>query len=80
MGSKTGDIDLGLLHHLHLMTAKPFLYVFNSDESVLTDEARKQELRDLVAPAEAVFLDAQTESELLGSNCGRLPVDSFHAP
>ena len=63
--SKTGDIDLALLHHLHLMTAKPFLYVFNSDEDVLTDDARKQELRDLVAPAEAVFLDAQTETELL---------------
>jgi ribosome-binding ATPase YchF (GTP1/OBG family) len=32
---------------------------------VLTDEAKKQELRDLVAPADAVFLDAATESELL---------------
>ena len=63
--SKTGDIDLALLHHLHLMTAKPFLYVFNSDEAVLTDEGKKQELRELVAPAEAVFLDAQTETELL---------------
>ena len=63
--SKTGDIDLPLLHHLHLMTAKPFLYVFNSDEAVLTDDARKEELRALVAPAEAVFLDAQTETELL---------------
>lgn len=47
------------------MTAKPFLYVFNSDEEVLTDDARKQQLRDLVAPAEAVFLDAKTETELL---------------
>ena len=63
--SKGGEVDLALLHHLHLMTAKPFLYVFNSDEDVLTDDARKQELRDLVAPAEAVFLDAQTETELL---------------
>lgn len=63
--AKAGDIDLDLLHHLHLMTAKPFLYVFNSDEAVLTDEGRKQELRELVAPAEAVFLDAQTETELL---------------
>ena len=63
--SKTGEIDLSLLHHLHLMTAKPFLYVFNTDEDVLTDDARKQELRDVVAPADAVFLDAQTETELL---------------
>ncbi len=63
--AKSGEVDLALLHHLHLMTAKPFLYVFNSDEAVLTDEGRKQQLRDLVAPAEAVFLDAQTETELL---------------
>ena len=63
--AKGGEVDLALLHHLHLMTAKPFLYVFNSDEAVLTDDARKQHLRDLVAPAEAVFLDAQTETELL---------------
>ncbi|TNM00515.1 redox-regulated ATPase YchF [Corynebacterium tapiri] len=59
------DADLGLLRDLHLMTAKPFLYVFNSDEAVLTDEAKKEELRQLVAPADCVFLDAQTETELL---------------
>ncbi|WP_018297462.1 redox-regulated ATPase YchF [Corynebacterium lubricantis] len=63
--AKNNEIDLALLKHLHFMTGKPFLYVFNSDEAVLTDEAKKQELRDMVAPAEAVFLDAQTETELL---------------
>jgi len=63
--SKSGEIDLALVRDLHLMTAKPFLYVFNSDEGVLTDDAKKAELRELVAPAEAVFLDAQTETELL---------------
>ena len=47
------------------MTAKPFLYVFNADESVLTDEDRKAELRAAVAPADCVFLDAKVESELL---------------
>lgn len=63
--AKNGEIDLTALRDLHLMTAKPFLYVFNSDEAVLTDEAKKDELRALVAPAEAVFLDAKTETELL---------------
>ena len=63
--AKEGEIDLALVRDLHLMTAKPFLYVFNSDEAVLTDDAKKEELRQLVAPAEAVFLDAQTETELL---------------
>ncbi|MGH3850656.1 MAG: DUF933 domain-containing protein, partial [Pseudonocardiaceae bacterium] len=41
------------------------LYVFNSDEAVLTDPERQAELRKLVAPADAVFLDAKVESELL---------------
>ncbi|GAA1472864.1 redox-regulated ATPase YchF [Corynebacterium felinum] len=63
--AKVGEIDLALVRDLHLMTAKPFLYVFNSDEGVLTDEAKKEELRQLVAPADCVFLDAKTETELL---------------
>ncbi|WP_312713663.1 redox-regulated ATPase YchF [Corynebacterium flavescens] len=63
--SENGEIDLSLLRDLHLMTAKPFLYVFNSDEAVLTDAEKKAELSELVAPAQAVFLDAQSETELL---------------
>ncbi|BBZ08716.1 ribosome-binding ATPase YchF [Mycolicibacterium doricum] len=56
--------DVSLLRELNLMTTKPFLYVFNADETVLTDEARKAELRELVAPADCVFLDAKIEAEL----------------
>ena len=56
--------DVSLLRELNLMTTKPFLYVFNADETVLTDEARKAELRELVAPADGVFLDAKIEAEL----------------
>ncbi|PPK98869.1 hypothetical protein CLV92_101570 [Kineococcus xinjiangensis] len=52
------------LKELGLLTTKPFIYVFNLDEAALVDDARKQELADLVAPAEAVFLDAKLESEL----------------
>ncbi|APT84459.1 redox-regulated ATPase YchF [Corynebacterium aquilae] len=59
------ELNLDALRELHLLTAKPFLYVFNSDEGVLTDEGKKQELRDMVAPADCVFLDAKTETELL---------------
>ena len=58
-------LDRGLLRELHLLTAKPFLYVFNLDEAGLTDTALRQSLAALVAPAEAVFLDAQVESELI---------------
>jgi ribosome-binding ATPase len=53
------------LRELSLLTAKPFLYVFNADEAVLRDEARRKELTALVAPADAVFLDAKIESELI---------------
>ncbi|THG28445.1 redox-regulated ATPase YchF [Naasia lichenicola] len=52
------------IRELGLLTAKPFIYVFNVDEAVLTDPAKKAELAALVAPAEAVFLDAKIESEL----------------
>jgi len=58
-------IDLEPIRELGLLTAKPFIYVFNVDESILTDEAKKAELAALVAPAEAVFLDAKIESELI---------------
>ena len=58
-------VDLDLLKELGLMTAKPIIYVFNVDEAVLTDEARMAELAALVVPAQAVFLDAKIESELI---------------
>ncbi len=63
--SRVTGLDLSLLKDLGLMTAKPIIYVFNVDESVLTDDARKAELEALVAPAKAVFLDAKVESELI---------------
>ena len=57
-------IDISLLNELHLLTAKPFLYVFNVDAAELADEALRAKLSALVAPAEAIFLDAKTEAEL----------------
>ncbi|WP_327295547.1 redox-regulated ATPase YchF [Streptomyces sp. NBC_01197] len=62
----TADTEKGrLLHELHLLTTKPFLYVFNVDEDELVDEDFKNEQRALVAPAEAIFLNAKIESELI---------------
>jgi len=57
-------VDSAVLRELNLLTTKPFLYVFNADESVLGDEAKVDELRTMVAPADAVFLDAKIEAEL----------------
>jgi len=58
-------IDLEPIRELGLLTAKPILFVFNVDEGILTDSVKMQELADLVKPAEAVFLDAKVESELI---------------
>ena len=56
--------DASPIKELGLLTAKPFLYVFNVDENTLRDSAKQASLAALVAPAKAVFLDAKVESEL----------------
>ena len=58
-------LDREPLRELHLLTAKPFLYVFNLDENELSEDSLRAELSALVAPAEAVFLDAKVEMELI---------------
>ncbi|WP_136193531.1 redox-regulated ATPase YchF [Actinomyces procaprae] len=58
-------LDTEILREFQLMTTKPFIYVFNLDDAGMQDAARQQELGALVAPAEAVFLDAQFEAELV---------------
>jgi GTP-binding protein YchF len=58
-------LDPAPLKELFLLTAKPFLYVFNVDADELANDALKDEMRALVAPAEAVFLDAKTEADLI---------------
>ncbi|MDQ1641236.1 MAG: ribosome-binding ATPase [Actinomycetota bacterium] len=64
-GAAAAGVDLADLRELQLLTAKPFIYVFNVDEDELTDDAFKDEMRALIAPAEAIFLDAKIESELV---------------
>ena len=63
-GAAGAGIDLADLRDLQLLTAKPFLYVFNVDESELGDHELQDRLAAVVAPAQAVFLDAKTEAEL----------------
>ncbi|HET7016469.1 MAG TPA: redox-regulated ATPase YchF [Streptosporangiaceae bacterium] len=63
-GAASAGIDLALLRELTLLTAKPFLYAFNVDDAELGDDALRDRLAKLVAPAESVFLDAKTEAEL----------------
>jgi hypothetical protein len=63
-GAARAGIDVAALRELSLMTAKPFVYVFNVDETGLTDGALQDKMRALVAPSDAIFLDAKLESEL----------------
>jgi GTP-binding protein YchF len=64
-GAAAAGIAVAELRELHLLTTKPFLYVINVDEAELVDAAFLDEMRALVAPAEAIFLDAKVESELI---------------
>jgi GTP-binding protein YchF len=58
------EINAEHLYDLQLLTMKSVIYVFNVDEAGLSDVARQAELRKLVAPASALFVCAQLESEL----------------
>ncbi len=60
------ELDRTLLNELHLLTDKPFIYVFNVDEETLTNDVRKKELIDSVSPAPAIVLCAKLEAELAG--------------
>ncbi|APF41561.1 redox-regulated ATPase YchF [Neomicrococcus aestuarii] len=63
-GAAEAKLDLVDIASLQLMTSKPFIYVFNMDEAGLANEELRSKLSAMVAPAEAIFLDAQFESEL----------------
>jgi len=63
-GAAAARIDVAAIRELSLLTAKPFVYVFNVDEDGLGDAALQEKMRALVAPADAIFLDAKLESEL----------------
>ncbi|SJN33889.1 redox-regulated ATPase YchF [Luteococcus japonicus] len=57
-------MDTEELRELMLLTAKPFIYVFNCDQDELANDELKEKMQAVVAPAEAIFLDAKFEAEL----------------
>ncbi len=61
---EAAGVDMDQARALQLLTTKPFIYVFNVDEVQLGDEGERARLAALVAPAEAVFLNAKLEMEL----------------
>jgi hypothetical protein len=62
--SKVKDLDRDVLADLHLLTDKPFIYVFNVDEETLADASRRAALEASVAPSPSVILCAKVEAEL----------------
>jgi ribosome-binding ATPase YchF (GTP1/OBG family) len=66
--SKLGPLNTDYIADLHLLTAKPVIYAFNVDEDMLTNELEQTKLRQLVAPAQTVFVCAKLEEELRGLN------------
>ena len=66
----SAGFDAEPVRELSLLTASRYVYVINCDEPQLSDDEFKSRMRELVAPAEAVFLDAKVEAELV-----ELPAD-----
>ena len=64
-GGAAAGVDLGLASGLGLLTTKPFIYVFNLDEQQLADADLHARLGELVAPADAVYLNAKLEMDLM---------------
>lgn len=52
--------------NIPFLTDKPVIYMFNVDEQGLTDTTLQDKLRELVAPAEAIFVNAKLEEEMAG--------------
>ena len=48
------------------LTDKPVIYMFNVDEQGLTDTNLQKKLKDLVNPAESIFINAKLEEEMSG--------------
>ena len=57
---KKGPAD----ENIPFLTDKPAIYMFNVDESGLTDKSLQEKLKALIAPAEAVFVNAKLEEEM----------------
>ena len=62
----TTDLQYEHISDLHLLTAKPVIYVFNVDEATLSNEPAKQELRELANNNRSLFICAKLEDELKG--------------
>ncbi len=66
LSHKSDELDMELIKDLQLITAKPMLYLFNVGENTLVDDAKKEQLSEIVGTAESILVCAKLESELSG--------------
>ena len=66
--NEISGVDPDDIADLHLLTAKPVIYVFNVNEETLASEDKKQSLRNLVPHARSLFICAKLEDEIKGLN------------
>lgn len=57
-------VDLLELKYLNLLSAKPFIYVFNLDENGIQDQELQAKLRRLAPSEHVVFVSAKVEAEI----------------
>lgn len=62
--SKLEELNYDYIKDLHLLSAKPVIYIFNVDESTMANDNKKAELENLVKPNKATFICAKLEEEL----------------
>jgi ribosome-binding ATPase len=65
-GSFLDEEERDKIKDLQLLSAKPFVFVFNISENQLADDGSKAELSRIVAPSPSIFVSAKLESELRG--------------
>ncbi len=61
---QSGKTHIEAIDGLDLLSAKPVFYMFNMDENELTNEVKRKELAEMVAPQKCVFVNAKLESEM----------------
>jgi GTP-binding protein YchF len=65
-GSFLNAEELAAIADLQLLSAKPFIIVYNLSENQLADDQLKAELKALVTPCPVIFICVKMESELRG--------------
>ena len=73
---KSDKLEMEHLKELSLLTAKPFIYVFNADEGILGSPEKQEELRAMVAPGGLHLPRRQARVRPRGTGRGRGPRDA----